>query len=226
MHLMSQVLARRDDRSGRHRMPDTHQSECRRGQLPLLCLLLLIAVISEGAATEFSGRISSTDIAQSVASSLPKSQGRSAEIIANLDLTRPFETQTPWTFVAAVLPGSHTDGADTYPVEGGPLAQCFVSSLTPRCTDVPERDVDDFSTPIELYSARVVFRGANSISPLLLITTGSAHGGNGSHAIYTELFAYDRRLNEFQSVFSNITGSNNNQKTRLQELGSTLDASC
>jgi hypothetical protein len=200
-------------------MPDEHQSECRLGKTPLVCLLLLMAVTSGAVASESSGQISFTDITQSVVSSLPQSQGRSANVIANLDLTRPFETQTQWTFVAAILPGSHIDGADTQPVEGGPLAQCFVNSLTPHCTYAPTKDVDEFSTPIELYSASVVFREANSTRPLLLITTGAAHGGDGGHSIYTELFAYDRRLNEFQSVFSNATGSNNNQRTRFVEEG-------
>jgi hypothetical protein len=201
-------------------MPDARQSECRQGQLPLLCLLVLIAVTPEVLASESSGQISSTDIAQSVVSSLPKSQGRSANVIANLDLTRPFETQTQWTFVAAILPGSHSDGADEQPVDGGALAQCFVNKLASHCRyETPKNDPDWFSTPIELYSARVVFAGADNTRPLVLIKTGSAHSGDGGHAIYTELFTYDRQSNKFQSVFSNATGSNNNQETRFIEEG-------
>lgn len=61
----------------------------------------------------------------------------------------------------------------------------------------------------------MVFAGANDTHPLLLIKTGSAHGGDGSHSIYTELFIYDSQSDEFQSVFSNATGSNNNQETRF-----------
>ena len=72
---------------------------------------------------------------------------------------------------------------------------------------------------IEIYSAKVVFSGSNNTRPLLLIKTGSAHGGNGSHGIYTELFIYDRQSNVFYSVFSNATGSNNNQETRFIEEG-------
>jgi hypothetical protein len=201
-------------------MPDARQSECRQGQLPLLCLLLLIAVNPEAVASESSGQISSTDIMQIVVSSLPKSQGRSANVIANLDLTRRFETQTQWTFVAAILPGSHFDGADEQPVDGGALAQCFVNKLASRCRyETPKNDSDWFSTPIELYSARVVFAGADNTRPLLLIKTGSAHSGDGSHAIHTELFIYDRQSNRFQSVFSNITGSNGNEETRFIEDG-------
>ncbi len=199
---------------------DSHQSEYRLRQLPLLCLLLLVAVTSEALASESSRQISSKDITQSVASSLPKLQGRRADVIANLDLTRPFETRMQWTFVAAILPGSHFDGADAQSVDGGALARCIVENLAPHCTyATPKNDSEWFSTPIELYSARVVFAGANNTRPLLLIKTGSAHGGDGSHSIYTELFIYDRKSNEFRSVFSNATGSNNNQETRFIEQG-------
>ena len=201
-------------------MPDTHPSECRLGQLPLLCVLILIAVTSEAVASESSEQIPSKDITQSVVSSLPKSQGRSADVIANLDLTRPFGTQTQWTFVAAILPGTHFSVADQRPVDGGALARCFVDKLASHCRyETPKNDSDWFSTPIELYSAKVVFAGADKTRPLLLIKTGSAHGGDGGHSIYTELFTYDRQSNNFQSVFSNATGSNNNQETRFVEEG-------
>jgi hypothetical protein len=200
-------------------MTYSHRSEYFLRQLPLLCLLLLIAVTFDALANESSREISSADIAQSVATSLPKMQGRGAEVIASLDLTRPFKTRMQWTFMAAILPGSHFDGADERPVDGGALVQCFVESLTPHCTYPVEYDPDGFSTPIELYSARVVFAGADNTSPLLLTKTGSAQGGDGGHSIFTELFTYDGRLSEFQSVFSNATGSNNNQETRFIEQG-------
>lgn len=201
-------------------MPDAHQSACRIRWLPLLCLLLSMAATSAAVASESPRQFSVTDIMQNVISSLPKSKGQSANIVARLDLTRPFETRTQWTLVAAILPGSHFSGAAPGPVDGGALAQCFVDKLTPHCSyGTPKNDFDWFLTPIELYSARVVFRGANSTRPLLMITRGSAHGGDGSHAIFTDLFAYDRRLNEIRSVFSNVTGSNNNQKTRFIEEG-------
>jgi len=199
-------------------MPFALQSECR-NRWPSRCLLLFIAATA-AAATESSAQISPADITQNVISSLPKSQGRSADIVARLDLTRSFQTRTRWTFVAAILPGSHFSGAEPGPVDGGALAQCFVDNSIPHCRyGTPKKDFDWFSTPIELYSAQVVFRGANSTRPLLMITTGSAHGGDGSHSVFTELFAYDRRLNEFRSVFSDVTGSNNNQKTRFIDEG-------
>lgn len=201
-------------------MPDACQFEGHLGWLPLLFLLLLIAVASEAVASESAGKISSTDITQSVVSSLPQSHGRSANVIANLDLTGPFGTQMQWTFVAAILPGSHFDGADEQPVDGGALAQCFVENLASHCRyETPKKSWDWFSTPIELYSARVVFAGTDNTRPLLLIKTGSAHSGDGGHAIHTELFTYERQSNKFHSVFSNVTASNNNQETRFIEEG-------
>ena len=201
-------------------MLDARISECRPGQLSLMCMLLFMAVASKTLASESSRQISLTAISQSVISSLPKSNGQSAHITAILDVTRPFDARTQWTFVAAILPGSHPDGADIQPVDGGPLAQCFVNNLASHCTfATPKNDMDWFSTPIELYSAEVVFRGANGTRPLLMIRAGSAHGGDGGHSIFTELFTYDRRSDKFHSVFSNATGSNNNQKTRFVEEG-------
>src|SRR5262249_31002125 len=55
--------------------------------------------------------------------------------------------------------------------------------------------------------------------PLLMIKTGGESSGDGEHHIFTELFSYDRHLNEFKSVFSNATGSNNNQRSRFIDEG-------
>lgn len=201
-------------------MLNEHQSGCRSRQLWLLRLLLFLSVTFKTAAQESPGKISSAEIVQSVVSSLPKTPGTTANVITSLDLTRPFETQSQWTFAAVKLPGFYINGVDTQPVDGGALARCFVEDLIPHCKyETPKNDADWSSMRIEIYSAKVVFSGSNNTRPLLLIKTGSAHGGNGSHGIYTELFTYDRQSNVFYSVFSNATGSNNNQETRFIEDG-------
>ena len=199
-------------------MPAAHGSSWPSGFLA--CTLILMAVGPKALANQPSAQNSPMAIDRSVISSLPTSDGQSAEIVEHLDLTRPFDTQSHWTFVAAILPGSHPDGASEEPVKGGPLARCFVDELNPHCAyTTPSSDLGWFSTPVQLYSAEVVFAGADNTRPLLLIRSGSASGGDGGHSIYTELFAYDRRLGEFKSVFSNATGSNNNQKTRFMQGG-------
>lgn len=107
-----------------------------------------------------------------MASSLPKKLGRSADVIVGIDLTRPFETRVQWAFVAAILPGTHFDGADEAPVAGGALAQCFVERLTAHCVYPKQYDPREFSMPIELYSTKVVFAGADNTRPLLLLKNG------------------------------------------------------
>jgi hypothetical protein len=171
-------------------------------------------------AVQPSAQMSPVAIDHSVISSLPASDGQSAQIVEHVDLSRVFDTKSRWTFVAAILPGNHFDGASEEPVKGGPLARCFVDELTPHCTyTTPTSDLGWFSTPVQLYLAEVVFAGADNTRPLLLLKMGSASGGDGGHSIYTELFTYDRPLGEFRSVFSNATGSNNNQKTRFMQRG-------
>jgi hypothetical protein len=186
----------------------------------LSCTLLLVAVSGDAPASQPPAQVSPAAIDQSVISSLPRSNGQSADIVEHLDLTRPFETQSHWTFVAGILPGSHPDGSSSESIKGGPLARCFVDELRPHCTyATPSTDLGWFSTPLQLYSAKVVFAGADNTRPLLFIKAGSAYGGDGGHSIFSELFAYDARSNEFQSVFTNSTGSNNNQETRFIERG-------
>lgn len=181
---------------------------------------LLVSAAAAVVAASPLAPVSPAEIAHGVVSSLPTLQGQSAEVVANLDLTGPFETRTQWSYVAATLPGSHFNGADGGPVAGGALARCFVDRLHPTCNyGSARKDTDWFSIPIQLYSAEVVFRGADRTEPLLMVKSGSAYGADGGHSIFTELFAYDRASDIFHAVFSNATGSNNNQKTRFVEEG-------
>ena len=186
----------------------------------LACSVLMGAAFG-APAIKSSAELSAAAIDRRVVSSLPAMNGESANVVAHLDLTRPFNLQGTRTFVAAVLPGTHTDGSSEDPVKGGPLARCFVQALRPHCT-YPRKTTSsnlEYSIPIELYSAEVVFRGANGTHPLLMIQTGGSHGGDGGHFIFTELIDYDRHENDFRSVFSNATGSNNNQRTRFVDQG-------
>lgn len=210
-------------------MVDVRKSKACLTLLSLVCMLLVIAVSSKAPASESSEQTSLTDADNSAVASLPKWHGQSASVAVTIDLTQPFETQTHWTFVAATLAGPYPDALDGTPIDGGSLAQCFVNDLTAHCRyATPPAGSDPssdaalrfwFSTPVKLYSAQVVYAGADNTRPLLLIQTGAASGGDGSHSIYTELFTYDRPSNKFKSVFSNSTGSNNNQKTRFLEQG-------
>ena len=201
-------------------MPESLQSIHRRDFPVVLLSFALFALANSASGADSVERFADTDITKAVISALPSSTGRHTNVIATLDLTQPFQTSTQWTFTAAILPGSHIDGADENPVEGGPLALCFVDALTPHCSyGSLMSDADRFSTPIALHSARVVFAAADHTDPLLLIKSGGAHSGDGSHVIHTDVYAYDRQSNSFFEVFSNVTGSNNNQETRFIEGG-------
>jgi len=187
----------------------------------VLWVLLFCTVTLQVMADEPSAHAPAALVDQSVISSLPNLREQTAVIVAHLDLTKPFDTKSQWTFVAAILPGSHVEGASEDPVNGGPLTQCFVRNLRPNCTYTKAEASSnlDYSTPIDLYSAEVVFRGADSTRPLLMIKTGGSHSGDGGHIIHTDLFMYDGQKDAFESVFSNVTGSNNNQQTRYVRDG-------
>lgn len=191
------------------------------GQPALFCLLL-IACSARAPAGQVAARISPAEINQRVIGSLPARRGKSADIVYRLDLTGLFDTRTQWTFVAATLPGSRIGAPSGRLVKSGTLAQCFVNKSEPHCAyATPPRpsSMSWYSIPVHFGSARTVFAGPNHSHPLLLIRAISARGGNASHAIFTELFRYDRRKNRFESVFSHSTGSNNNQETRFMEHG-------
>jgi hypothetical protein len=187
----------------------------------VLWVLLFCAIALQVTADEPSAHASAALVDQSVISSLPNLRGQTAVIVAHRDLTKPFDTKSQWTFVAAILPGSHVEGASEDPVNGGPLTQCLVRNLRPHCTYTKAEASSnlDYSTPIDLYSAEVVFRGADSTRPFLMIKTGGSHSGDGGHIIHTDLFMYYGQNDEFKSVFSNVTGSNNNQQTRFVKDG-------
>jgi len=167
-------------------------------------------------------QIPQTEVNKAVIASLPTSHGSSADIVERLDLTGPFETRTHWELVVARVPGTRLDALSLQPVTSGTLAECFVNGLTPHCKySMPPKpsSLSWYSTPVDLYSTTVVFAGAHHSEPLLLVKAGSAHGGNGGHTIFSQLFTYVRSANRFKSVFSNTTGSNNNQETRFIDDG-------
>jgi hypothetical protein len=191
-------------------------------QRAMLGVLLMLAPVPRALAGQSPAPIPAAQIDRRVIAALPAWHGKRARIVDLLDLTRPFHTRGHWTFVAARLAGSHLDATSAEAVDGGPLAECLVQELTPRCKYTMPRRVSSpswFSIPVHLYAAKVVFAGPGRTEPLLLVKARSVRGGDGSHVIFTTLFAYDRRADRFEAVFANSTGSNNNQETRLVQRG-------
>lgn len=187
------------------------------------CLLAFLALLPlEALAAQSATQIPQIDISNRVIASLPTLHGSSADIVERLDLTHPFETRNHWTFVVARVPGARLDALSLQPLPSGTLAECFVKGLTPHCKySMPPKpsSLSWYSTPVDLYSTTVVFAGAHHSEPLLLVKAGSARGGDGGHTIFSQLFTYDRSTNRFEPVFSNTTGSNNNQETRFIDRG-------
>jgi len=149
-----------------------------------------------------------------------------SNVIAHIDLTEPFGTRSPWSFVVAKQPDE--DGVDFGGVgwREGAVSVCFVKDADPDCSETLFRNYyrqhkipfAESERPLyQLRTSRIVL--ARDRKPLLLLQGCTAHGGNGSCGITTFVFAYDRAHDRFSVAFSEITGSNNNQATRFIESG-------
>lgn len=184
-----------------------------------LLLTALVAVIV--ALPDPASATDSTKVEQAVISSLPEWHGAKAHIVDRLDLTRPFATRAQWTLVVAKFQGP-PPGILTESEDDGPLVVCLAKEGTPGCSyRFPDTGSSPswFDTPYHYLSSKVVFADARHTEPLLLLKTATAHSLNGSHGIETRLFTYDRQADGFETIFSNQTGSNNNQETRFVEHG-------
>lgn len=192
----------------RRRLPDIKRPS-------VACLLLLAALAHQATASQSTAQISLDEINERVIASLPTLDGKNADIVDDVDLTRPFATRTQWTFVVASLPGSQVNAVgDTITTES--VAVCFVDRLTPHC------DQYSLSDAASLTSADVVFSDPGHTDPLLLVRARSIGGADGNHSIDTQVYMFDRPSKQFRLVFSNQTGSNNNQRTRFVQDGPPL----
>lgn len=139
-----------------------------------------------------------------------------------IDLTRPFETRTPWRLTA-------TQGA---PIPDPILGEGKAPAVVRLCLGhpqggacrpdlsrllVPPGGADAYAEAHELLDARIVRPRARA--PLLLLRVGSLRGVNGDQRIATALLAYDRASDRFVPVFIKRTGRNNNQEVRYVATG-------
>lgn len=183
------------------------------------------------ASADAGGMASDADIDQAVIAQLLSSYGIHSKIVSHIDLTEPFGTKSQWTLVVGKQPDEESGvrGGALYPE--GAVSVCFVKAVEPDCSDAPflekyrelkvelEPGVRPFYT---LLASRLASSRPGGKSPLVEIKACTTRGGNGSCGISTFLFAYDRKANRFRAVFSNFTGSNNNQATRFVESGPLL----
>lgn len=180
-----------------------------------------------------------SEVEQAVVAAIPAWQGQEATVLRYLDLTGPFHSDTPWAFVVARDPHQHVDG---FLGAMNPLALCFVHGRSPRCVETQSCGVVTAGEP-EWYRAadrdhkpctgnaiydggdavialRVVYAGARTRHPLLLLKTGDSSSADGNRDVQTVLYRYSRTSDRFQPMFVNDSGgSNNNQDARFVAHG-------
>ncbi|WHZ19168.1 MAG: hypothetical protein OJF55_001317 [Rhodanobacteraceae bacterium] len=196
---------------------------------------LLVAGLAGPAVTAGVPPPTQAEVEQAVIAAIPAWQGQQATILKYLDLTRPFDTASPWALVVAKDPRLRP--SDPMPGdEDNPIAVCFVEALSPHCSEFHERVAVLNGEPswyakwyaksyqparmFGLLDARVVHAGRDRTMPLLLLKTSIDRAVDGNTDIRTILYGYDRKANRFDEVFVNDSaGSNNNQDARFIESG-------
>lgn len=162
------------------------------------------------------------------------SQLRLSKITSNiethLDLTKTFNTKSQWTLVVAKQPDNESETEDGAGNHVGAFIYCFVKHIIPDCTESmfvarlkqTGRVVDDEHPFYVSYESKISYSEAGNTNPLIKIKACTYRSGDGDCGIATFLFAYDRVNDNFQVVFFNITGHNNNQETRFVESGALV----
>ena len=165
--------------------------------------------------------VPAVDVDHAVISQLVRDGIQQPKIISHVDLTKPFDAASQWTLVIAREDVVPTQAAEFN--RQGPLVVCIVKVINPDCSlNLYQGDVEEvrwFATPFEMFNDRVVYAGRHHHEPLLLVQVCSAHSADGNCGRATVLYRYARRADRFVAVFHNVTGNNNNQRTRFIEGG-------
>lgn len=165
-------------------------------------------------------------IDQLVVAELSSMYGSTSKIIGHVDLTKPFQTKTPWALVI----GKEMDkeGTDQDPlVDHNAVSICFVNSESVDCSERMFADYMGQNIPkgsgerlfYELFTSAIVYSGPKKTQPLLMVRTCTMCGANGNCGVSTFLLDYDRNADRFYNLFFNVTGRNNNEETRFIESG-------
>jgi len=188
--------------------------------------LILVA-----AGVEAQTHLDASAIDQAAISQLSAQFGINSKVVTHLDLTKPFQTKSRWTLIAAKQPDEESSARDGVGEREGAISLCFVENDEPDCSEemflakYREEKISFDSGPgpfYELFASDVVFSGPKRTLPLLRIKTCTTRGANGNCGVSTFLFAYDRKAERFRVVFFNMVGRNNNQEARFVENGPLL----
>lgn len=181
-----------------------------RAKFAIECFALLVAgLIAQNLAAAAATSSPQAKVEQAVIDALPAWQGKKAQIVDYLDLTKSFVTTTPWALVVAR--DARPPPADLAMMgNGSPIVICFVKTLTPSCSEARGHAGARFDMTNGLVTVAVVFAGPGQTRPLLMLQTLSAHGLNGNANIATKLFDYDRKTDRFRKMLVNVVGGTNN----------------
>jgi hypothetical protein len=145
------------------------------------------------------------------------------EIVAAIDLAKAFGIRSAWHFTATQGPSQPDDVEGTLP---GTLSLCITRAIDGGCLAgiaatprPPASHADGDWEAHYLNTASIVHPRGRSAAPLLLVQTAGQHAYNGNQAVYTQLIAYRAADDRFETVFSWLTGRNNNQEVRFIATG-------
>lgn len=185
-------------------------------------VLLAVGMTLPGLVAAATAPLPKTQVEQAVIAAIPPWHSQKATILKYLDLTRPFDTASPWALVVAQDP--HQQAGSMPDDEENPVVVCLVERLAPHCTEALSGLPTFHSSKViaceygpcyerayGLLEAQVVFAAAHSRRPMLLLKTRSMRAPNGSALVQTVLYRYDMPANRFRAVFVNGEGTNNNQ---------------
>jgi hypothetical protein len=142
---------------------------------------------------------------------------------APIDLQKPFAARSPWRLEVTQGPAAQDYAGDPAP---GAITLCLQKSPAGHCASDPSampppRSAGSYEgwEPHYLTFAGPVFPHGHSAPPLLMLVTASVHAGDGGQAVVTQLFKYDHAKDRFERVYSQETGTNNNEEVRLLSAG-------
>jgi hypothetical protein len=143
--------------------------------------------------------------------------------ISAIDLTKPFGARSAWRFTATQRPDQ--PNRDEGPIPGI-ITLCLKRALDRACSPAlaqmappPDPSYVSMWEPRQLFVARIVYPRGRSAPPLLLTRTGGSIGYDGSQPIFTQLLAYRREGDRFESVFRQVVGRNTNPEVRFINAG-------
>jgi hypothetical protein len=152
-------------------------------------------------------------------------QPQTEKQIAAIDLSKAFATRSPWRFVATQAPDTVDPVMSEMGKIPGAIRLCISRDQGRSCSPDLRQPLrfepgeDSFADARYMRNARIVHPQGPAGRPLLLIGFESQMSINGDARIGLDLLAYDRARDRFSSIFSKISGRNNNQEARYVAEG-------